>query len=141
MRTFLTVTFVSAVWASMCAYVLANRPEPAWTTDAYLVEVYDGDTLTVEVRRRIKVRLLDCWAPEIRTRDRAEKVRGFASRAHLRSLVKPGDKLTLSVPGGEDLGKRFSFGRILGRVWADGSPGDLSSQQVAAGHATKTKER
>lgn len=141
MKTFMTVLFVSSVWASMFAYSLANRPKPAWTTDAYLVEVYDGDTMTLEVRRQIKVRMLDCWAPEIRTRDAAEKAKGFAARDHLRSLISPGDHVTLSVPGGEDLGKRFSFGRVLGRVWADGSDDDLSVQQVAAGHATKAKRQ
>jgi len=34
-----------------------------------IVEVYDGDTITVRLTLDLRVRMLDCWTPEIRTRD------------------------------------------------------------------------
>jgi len=44
-------------------------PSLGWTTRASIERVIDGDTLDVTICRRVRVRLLDCWAPELRTRD------------------------------------------------------------------------
>lgn len=125
--------------AGLIAAAPTGVPPIGWTTKARVVDVYDGDTITVEITRRVRVRLLDCWAPEVRTRNAAEKKRGFASRDHLRRLIKPGDAVTLHVPTYDDVGKAWSFGRVLGRVYRTGATVDVSAEQVAAGHATATK--
>lgn len=111
-----------------------------WTTDAEVVDVYDGDTVEVRVERAFRVRLLDCWAPEIRTRDDAEKALGFASRDHLRGLIPVGSRVRLYISAGDDplaFDDSTSLSRVLGRIWADGK--DVSVEQVAAGHATVSK--
>ena len=51
-----------------------NQPPLGLTAQCKVLDVYDGDTVTVEVRTIARVRLLDCWAPEVRTKDVAEKV-------------------------------------------------------------------
>lgn len=114
-----------------------TKPEAGWTTEAKLVRVIDGDTVEVAVERRFVVRLLDCWAPETRTRDKAEKLAGLESRDNLVELI--GDEpLLLHVPADSpEFDERFTFGRILGRLYTE--TGELSELQVAAGHATKTK--
>lgn len=100
--------------------------------------VLDGDTVEVEVRRTVRIRLLDCWAPETRTRDAAEKVAGKEAQQALSELVL-GRDVRVDVPI-EDQGKfgdAMSFGRVLGHVYL----GDLSLAEVMvmAGHATRTK--
>lgn len=116
-------------------------PVTGWTTQAKVVSVYDGDTLTVEVTRRMRVRLLDCWASEVRTRDQAEKVRGIAAREHLRTLLPVGSGVVLQIPNHTDIGKSFTFGRVLGQVWTVGGSSSIAEQMVSAGHATKTKQK
>lgn len=114
-------------------------PPSGWTTAARITEVYDGDTITVEVTRRFRVRLLDCWAPEIRTRDAEEKARGLEAASHLTALAEGRDAI-LHVPlEGIDAADAWSFGRVLGHVWVVGDDVSLSVRMVEAGHATKTK--
>lgn len=103
-----------------------------------VVEVYDGDTMTVRVSVDLRVRLLDCWAPELKTRDAAEKVKGAAAMEHLRKLAPTGSKAQLTIPlNGDRLDDILTLGRVLGRVSVDGK--DLSEQQVKAGHARVSK--
>lgn len=120
------------------AYALGSAPQPGWVTTAKVVEVYDGDTVTVEVRKQFRVRLLDCWAPEVRTTDEAEKAEGLKSRDYLRGMIDQ-KEVILSVPMGEDISKSFSFGRALGRIYFDGK--DISRAMVEAGYATKEKPK
>jgi endonuclease YncB( thermonuclease family) len=104
-----------------------------------IVEVYDGDTLTVRVQADLRVRLVDCWAPEIRTKDETEKVRGLAARDHLKTLAPVNSPAVLSIDLNEvdRLDDLLTLGRVLGKVSVDGK--DLSTQQVAAGHAKEQK--
>lgn len=102
-----------------------------------IIDVHDGDTLTARVTYDVRVRLLDCWAPEVRG---VEKEAGLRSRGVLAAMAL-GKKGTLFVPTQEaqrpdDV---FSFGRVLGSVWIDGEDADVSSQMVDSGFATKTK--
>lgn len=120
------------------AYALGSAPQPGWVTRAKVVEVYDGDTVTVEIRKRIRVRLLNCWAPEIRTRDEAEKAKGIAARDHLKDLIDQ-KEVILSIPARRRIGDSFSFDRALGRIYLDGK--DVSQLMVESGHATRDKER
>ena len=43
-----------------------KAPDPGWTTRGVISRVIDGDTVEVEITRKIVVRLRDCWAPEKR---------------------------------------------------------------------------
>jgi endonuclease YncB( thermonuclease family) len=97
-----------------------------------------GDTMTVRVSLDMRIRLLDCWAPELKTRDQAEKVKGIAARDNLQKLAPVGSKAQLTIPlNGDRLDDILTLGRVLGRVSVDGR--DLSEQQVKAGHAKVTK--
>lgn len=104
-----------------------------------VLRVVDGDTVDVVIPIRARVRLLDCWAPEVRGANLIEKRRGLASADYLHALAhdKPG-VLTVPLGDGNGLSDLFSFGRILGRVQVDGR--DLATEQVRAGHATKNKK-
>ena len=64
-----------------------QQPPKGITTDVKLVKVIDGDTVDVEITRKVRVRLLDCYAPETRTRDTAEKVKGFESKKYLHDML------------------------------------------------------
>lgn len=123
----------------LCTPAHAEAPPLGWTTEARVLDVYDGDTITVEVRRVFRVRLLDCWAPEIRGGTAETKRAARSSRDHLRELLG-GKTVRLHVPTTErgrvqDL---FTFGRILAQVWIGDT--NAAQAQVEAGHATKTKE-
>lgn len=115
-------------------------PAPGWTTPATVQEVYDGDTIVVEVRREFRVRLLNLWSPEIRTKDAAEKRAGLAARDHLRGLLPVGSDVVLSVPThGADVAEAWTMGRLLGHVWRPGDRVTLSRQMIDAGFGTLEK--
>lgn len=122
-----------------------SAPPRGITTDAVVREVYDGDTIVVTVQSELRIRLLDCWAPEVRTRDTEEKRRGFASRDHLAGLIPPGSTIRIQIPTTGRLEDSITLGRVLARAWrdsdGDGQPdADVSVEQVRAGHATARKE-
>ena len=128
-----------------------TEPQPGWITVGEVAEVVDGDTVDVEIRRRVRVRLLECWAEESRRDPRikndidrdAAKLRGIAAKEHL-TRIALGKRCVLMIPtqtNGEeitsDVGDVFTLSRALGRVWVNGQ--DLSELQVERGYATRTK--
>ena len=114
-----------------------TEPQPGWITVGKVVRVPDGDTVDVEIRRRVRVRLLGCWAAESRRDPRiknridrdAAKLRGIAAKEHL-TRVALGKRCVVMIPTRadddetSDVGDVFSLSRALGRVWVDGQ--DLS---------------
>jgi len=118
--------------------VSAAPPDLGVTLPGRVVNVVDGDTLDVAVTMVVRVRLLDCWAPESRTKDAAEKQRGLAAKAALKALAD-GKPCRVSIPLTGDLKQSLTLERVLARVWIDGDKVDLSEHQVKAGHATKEK--
>jgi len=116
--------------SSLIASAVDRAPPPGVALPCRVTHVVDGDTLDVDVTIRIRVRLLDCWAPE------SNEPGGAESMAHLEQIAA-GKKAVLFVPWAEHSKDMFSFGRALGRVWVGKI--DLSAAQVEAGHATKTK--
>ena len=121
-------------------------PEPVWITKATVVNVVDGDTVDVEIRRTIRVRLIDCWAPESRIDKRLpkekraeEKEAGKKSKAALTELAL-GKRVVLQVTTDEDVMKATTLGRVLGKVWLEGDDETLNEIQVRTGHAT-TEQR
>jgi endonuclease YncB( thermonuclease family) len=104
------------------------------TAKGQVVSVRDGDTLQVEFRVRLNVRLLDCWAPELNTAE------GKRSAANLKAIATPGKECVMTMPFDQikTLGDITSMGRFLAWVSVDGQ--DLSQCQVKAGCAKKVKE-
>lgn len=118
-----------------------KRPEPGWTTKCKVIHVFDGDTITIEMTRTVRVRLIDVWAPEVRTRNQREKKRGITAAQYLNKLAN-GKTGTLFVPvGTKSMSKLWTFGRILGHVWVEGKSSSLNEMMIESGHATKTKRR
>ena len=117
-----------------------KRPLHGISAHCRVVEVYDGDTLTVEIVRRARVRLLDNWSPEVRTRDAEEKARGLAAKAFLAELAE-GKEGTIFIPTSE--ADRFddvlTMGRVLAHVWVNGEGKSLSEIMVSRGFATTSK--
>lgn len=116
------------------------KPPAGITLPVKVVGVVDGDTLEVAVDWRIRVRLLDCWAPELKKGTEAEKKAGFKAKLDLAALAV-GKPATLFVPTDKAsrVGDVFTFDRILGHVWTDGDPQTLSAHQVSARNASTTK--
>ena len=123
---------------TLIACLLATPPAPALHVPCEVVEVYDGDTLTVRISLDVRVRLLDCWAPELKGEQREH---GERSRNALRGMLPVGSRGVLSVPFGEAdrLDDVLTFGRVLGRIWTD--DGDVSRRLRDAGAAFETKEQ
>lgn len=124
------------------ALSLPACPPKGMTIDGTVVRVIDGDTIVVESRVEYHVRLLDCWAPESRTKDAAEKQRGLAAKTRMQQLA--GDKpVRVFLPAADDLTDMMTMGRLLGRVWilngdAPTTP-DLSTIMVSERFATPEK--
>lgn len=111
--------------------------------DGSIVRVIDGDTVVVRSHVEYHIRLIDCWAPESRTKDRTEKQRGLAAKARMQALALD-QPCRVFVPAAGSLTDVITMGRILGRVWilSDGQPSDsdLSATMIAEGLATRSKE-
>lgn len=94
-----------------------NNKDKLYKYKAYVKDVYDGDTITVDISlgfhvtmTDIKVRLVGIDTPEIRTKDLNEKEKGLATRDWLRERIL-GKKVLLHTA------KRGKFGRWLGTIW------------------------
>ncbi len=123
--------------------VFGSTPEEApfrLTTPARIVSIYDGDTVTVELRVQTNIRLLDCWAPEVTG---PEKQRGLKSKEFLETLVHPGDEVVVDIPFQENFSKSLSLSRILARIYKDtnqdGLNEDISQLMTKNGFATEKK--
>tara|TARA_Y100000114_G_C11735948_1_gene316141 strand:+ start:966 stop:1343 length:378 start_codon:yes stop_codon:yes gene_type:complete len=88
-----------------------------YTYKAYVKDVYDGDTITVDIflgfnvtMTDIKIRLIGIDTPEVRTKNLSEKEKGLATRDWLREKIL--DKKILLHTS-----KRGKFGRWLGIIW------------------------
>lgn len=116
------------------------RPEGGTVHQVRFLRAIDGDTVEVEVYYTIRVRLLDCWAPENhRTNVPGEKERGIASKANLESYAKPGDTGVVFVPAGVDHSDALSLNRHLGWAWLDDYHESINEIQVRDGHAKVSK--
>lgn len=136
-----------------------EAPQPGIVVPCEVVEWHDGDTGTVRVTFDVRVRLLDCWAPEIKGRKltneekkltkaeqlkiaqqiAAEKQRGIDSLHSVSQIAPVGSRgqLEVSFAHAERSDDLFTLGRVLGRVWINDK--DVSRLQVDSGHATKAK--
>lgn len=118
-------------------------PPKGFCIDGRIVRVIDGDTVVVRSEVEYHVRLLDCWAPESRTTDLAEKTKGLKSKARMTEIAT-GKPVRVHMPASGSVTDMVTMGRVLGRVWItqDGKPEqiDLSGLMVSEGLATTTKQ-
>jgi micrococcal nuclease len=89
---------------------------------ASVARVVDGDTIDLDldlgfsITLRQRVRLIGIDAPEVRTRDAAEKARGQAAAAHVvRWFERPGQVLVTTT-------KDDKYGRMLADLYREGEP-------------------
>jgi len=119
----------------------AADPMPGIIVPCQVVDVYDGDTLTVRISCDVRVRLLDCWAAELHTTDPHEKQLGTASAAALKTLAEGrSGQLIIPLSGATRLDDLFTFGRLLGDVHIEGEKATVGQQQIRSGQAYKTKQ-
>jgi endonuclease YncB( thermonuclease family) len=121
-----------------------SAPAAGLTIDGTVVRAIDGDTIVVTSSVEYHVRLLDCWAPESRSRDLQEKSRGLKAKARMTELTQ-GKSVRVFLPASGSLTEMFTLGRLLGRAWIldpSGQPCevDLSTTMVAEQLATRQKE-
>lgn len=142
MRAFI-FTIIAAL--ASCTITAHQIPPTGWTVKGQVVNCVDGDTVDVSVTTIVRVRLIDCWAPESKIdkrlpedQRRAEKQAGQAAKKHLESLAL-GKDVVLHVPIGTNLKDSLTLNRVVGTVWLEGSEKSLNEIQVEAGHATKEK--
>lgn len=119
----------------------AQRPPIGVTTPGHVHRVIDGDTLVFMVRGTfpVRVRLLDCWAPESRTTDAHEKSLGLEAKAALAEFE--GRSGVLFIPTGQaaEVADLLTLGRVLGSVWIEDSERSLSQLMRTAGLCWATK--
>lgn len=134
------------IWVVIFCVGLA-APDTSWTTNATVSRVIDGDTCEVIVATKLRVRLLDCWAPESKIdprvpteQQKAELQRGLASKENLAKLML-GKRVRVQIPLAMDgdVSKSITLGRVLGRVWVDGDEKSVNQIQVEQGFATEKK--
>jgi endonuclease YncB( thermonuclease family) len=115
-----------------------SKPPLGIMARAIVDRVIDGDTVDVLLTIPVRVRLLDCWAPEITGQDKAN---GLRSKVAMQRLVEPGDKVRVHVPTGEvdAMAGVLTFGRVLGNIYREGDRETLSELMVAAGMASPVK--
>lgn len=136
-QTFLCLFLLLA--AGVASDALAASPPQGLAVPANVVSVYDGDTMTVEIRLRVNVRLCgdgmkQCWAPELK------EPGGPKSKESLQ-LATMGRHGTLWIPLGNatNLSQLFTLGRVLGDFWVDGEEESVSEMQVRTKHAATKK--
>lgn len=106
------------------------------TARATVDRVIDGDTLDVHLMIPVRVRLLNCWAPELH-----EANAGPAAKEALETIAPPGSALHLHVPTqqADAMIDVLTFGRVLGEAYLDGDDDSLSHHMVSLGYATREK--
>ena len=115
-----------------------EKPPEGFTTKAKVSRIIDGDTVDVEITRKVRVRLKDCWAPEKRSRDIVEKQKGMAAFSHLATKLHD-EEIVLFIPADDrgEIKDIFTFGRVVGYIFLDEE--DMSEHMIQSGHATKEK--
>ena len=105
-----------------------------WEYQAEVLRVVDGDTVDVrvdlgfKVHFNVRVRMYGMNAPESRTRNKEEKIRGLAAKERLEQLLE--DKEVVIKSHG--VGK---FGRCLGTLYVNEK--NINAQLISEGHATE----
>ena len=110
-------------------------PQTGWSIKGKVTDVHDGDTVTVSFSKMMKVRLIDCWAPEVTG---IQKAIGLQARDNMKNLVLD-KEVTVFIPEDQsDIGKSTSISRFLGHIWVGDT--NIAAKQVSDGFACKTKK-
>jgi endonuclease YncB( thermonuclease family) len=120
-------------WVSLLGFACAaeRAPTPNLTLPCTVVEVTDGDTVVVELRLVASVRLKDCWAKELGSG-------GEPAKRRLTKLAESKDAtLSIDLSEAKRLGDVYSFGRVIGTLWIDGTC--VNRRLVKEGFATESK--
>jgi len=135
MTTWRMEQLILSVWLGIPLLMLTGlAAEPAnpprLVFPGRLTEVIDGDTVTVQIELPVRIRMLDCYAPEL------SQPGGRESRRHLESIAG-GHQVEVEVPlvRANESSDVFSFGRLLANVRIPGDTLSLSERQVLAGKA------
>ena len=131
---------VVLAWLTSARLQAEAPPPQGLSLPATVLRNYDGDTVTVEVKLVVNVRLTgsgkyrQCWAPEL------IEPGGKESKINLEKASK-GKHGTLLVPIGDasNLSQMFTLGRVLGDFWVDDTNESLSEHQIRTGHASSKK--
>jgi micrococcal nuclease len=125
------------VTLALLAALVPARADPPGADSLYhyravITEVYDGDTVTIDVDlgfsvwvRGERLRLARIDAPEVRGADREA---GLAAREFLRSLVLDKPIIVQTIRD-----RKGKFGRYIAELWLDGE--NVNDRLVAEGHA------
>lgn len=125
--------FAALAACSLPIQSLYSEPPPPFglTVPCKVTYVVDGDTIEVEVTTKLRVRLIDCWAPELGTQE-GKNARVFMDRMAI------GKEGTLFVPRGRrQAGDVTTLSRVLGHVWMPPYSKSLSEMMVEMKYATK----
>jgi len=102
---------------------------------AKVISVYDGDTITVDIDlgfnlwlHNEKLRLSGINAPEIRTKNKDEKKRGFMARDYLKSII---DQKQILIKTLRD--KKGKYGRYIAEIYYKGE--NINDKLVKNGYA------
>jgi micrococcal nuclease len=104
-----------------------------------VLKIVDGDTIDAEidlgfdVKIKKRIRFMGINAPETRTRDADEKVKGLAAKERVKGLLEDATSITVKSHG---VGK---FGRCLGELTLTqaGKEINLNELLISEGHATE----
>ncbi len=110
-----------------------SRPEPGWAAECEVVRVLDGDTVEIEIKKRIRVRFLDCWSQDRSLKDAEADLR-------IRHACL-GAKCLVHIPGSVDVKDLFTFGRVLGYIYPPDSDISINEILVKEGLCTKQKPK
>jgi micrococcal nuclease len=106
---------------------------------ATVVRVVDGDTVDVmlelgfNVSLKERVRLYGINAPEARTRDKSEKVKGLAAKDFVVEWTEDhADEIVIVTR----IDKRGKYGRVLGTIMTE-SGENLNELMIKEGHAVE----
>jgi len=119
-----------------------KRPQYGISLPCTFHHARDADTIVVQLRNSgllWAIRLIDCWAPEIRGEEKPEGI--DASIAAI-ALLKTAKELSVFIPVeniGENVLKFLTFDRIPGYLYLDDET-TLNEKLIELGHATKSKE-
>jgi len=101
-----------------------------------VLKIVDGDTIDVRIDlgfnvwHKCRVRLMGINAPESRTSDKAEKVRGLAAKEWLKDILESAQSdIEMQSHG---VGK---YGRVLGTLFINNV--DINAMMVKEGHAVE----
>lgn len=120
-----------------------KEPELGITARGQVLRVIDGDTVVVELRVPVNVRIKDLWAPEMRG---PESEAGKRSKAELVGMLPKGKKVVVNVStkNATNLSGVLTFGRVVGSIWATvrGKRGrhNIAKEMIRRGFGTRTKE-